>query len=125
MAAKNYAQLEELHRRYVRLGLRVLAFPSPALFFQEYHNSAEIERFLARNEITFPVFKRIKVNGPRAHPLYKFLKLKMNLERPLKRNFVKFLTNRDGAPVRLYDSSILPAEIENEIVACLTESFGN
>ena len=50
----------------------------------------------------FPLFKKIKVNGNDAHPLWKFLKNKQTgvLGSAIKWNFTKFLCDRNGVPVQ-------------------------
>ena len=58
--------------------------------------------------VTFPLFAKIDVNGPNAHPLYRFLKK----EKPgifgifgsgaIRWNFTKFLVDRKGNVVARY-----------------------
>jgi glutathione peroxidase len=52
-----------------------------------------------------------------AHPLYKYLKLKMdgNNDTPIKWNFAKFLVDRNGIPIKKYPSAIDPKAIEEDI----------
>jgi len=52
-----------------------------------------------------------------AHPLYKYLKLKIdgNNDTPIKWNFAKFLVDRNGIPIKKYPSAIDPKAIKEDI----------
>src|SRR6202790_868160 len=70
-----YAGLEALYDRLEDAGLTVLGFPCNQFGAQEPGAEAEIGAFCSKNYgVTFPMFAKIEVNGPRAHPLYKYLK---------------------------------------------------
>src|ERR1051326_1390992 len=69
-----YTALEKLYREYKDQGFEVLAFPCNQFRGQEPGTAAEIKNFCQSNyEVSFPIFSKIEVNGPNAHPLYKFL----------------------------------------------------
>lgn len=51
--------------------------------FQEPGSEADIKQFAAGYGVEFDMFSKINVNGSSAHPLYRFLKLR------LKGNFGK------------------------------------
>ena len=95
-----YAELVALHREMARDGLSVLAFPCDQFGGQEPGNADEIAIFCrVAYDVTFPVFAKIEVNGPNAHPLYRFLKgAKPGIFGTpwIKWNFTKFLVDRDG-----------------------------
>jgi glutathione peroxidase len=72
--------------------------------------------------VTFPLFAKVDVNGPDAHPLYRQLRR----ERPgllgteaIKWNFTKFLVGRDGIVLRRYAPTDTPEEIASDIEAAL------
>lgn len=67
------------------------------------------------------MFSKINVNGDTAHPLYKYLKSKVDgtFGSFIKWNFSKFLVNREGVPVKRYSPTTKPLEIENDIVKLL------
>ena len=70
-----YAGLEELYKQYKDRGLVILGFPCNQFGAQEPGAEAEIAQFCELNYgVTFPIFAKIDVNGPDAHPLFKFLK---------------------------------------------------
>jgi len=70
-----YAGLEDLYEQFGDDGLTVLGFPCNQFGGQEPGGSAEIAEFCARNyRVTFPLFDKIEVNGPEAHPLFQYLK---------------------------------------------------
>jgi glutathione peroxidase len=101
-----YAALQALYRDYKNRGLEVLAFPSNQFGHQEPGTAREIRAFCSKNYgVSFPIFAKIDVNGPHAHPLYKFLrKQKPGILGPLgagriRWNFTKFLVSRDGIVV--------------------------
>src|ERR1700729_248152 len=70
-----YEGLEALYRQYKDKGLVVLGFPCNQFGAQEPGTEAEIALFCEVNYgVSFPIFAKIDVNGPNAHPLFKFLK---------------------------------------------------
>lgn len=110
-----YAGLEALYSEYRDRGLVVLGFPSNQFGAQEPGSAVEIGAFCEKKYgISFPMFSKIEVNGPGAHPLYRFLKK----QRPgifgfltggrISWNFAKFLTDRDGRVVARYSPSTRP-----------------
>ncbi len=114
-----YAGLEALWRRYGERGFAVLGFPCNQFGAQEPGDEAEIKGFCtARYDVTFPMFAKIDVNGPGAHPLFAWLasqQLGVLNTRALKWNFTKFLVDRNGRPVKRYAPSIAPARIAAHI----------
>src|ERR1700722_3743952 len=70
-----YAGLETLYQQYKDRGLVVLGFPCNQFGAQEPGTEEEIIEFCESNYgVSFPLFAKINVNGPNAHPLYKSLK---------------------------------------------------
>ena len=119
-----YAGLEALYRAHRAQGFAVLGFPCDQFGHQEPGDEAEIRRFCATTyDVTFPMFAKIEVNGPRAHPLYRYLKG----ERPgllgseaIKWNFTKFLVARDGAVLKRYAPKDTPERIGQDLTPLLT-----
>jgi len=114
-----YAGLERLYRAHKDEGFVVLGFPCDQFGRQEPGTDEEIEQFCAREYgVTFPLFSKIKVNGPDAHPLFRYLKAqKKGLfgSEAIKWNFTKFLVGPDGAVLRRYGSSDTPEVIEKDL----------
>ncbi|HVV54183.1 MAG TPA: glutathione peroxidase [Mucilaginibacter sp.] len=77
----------------------ILAFPSNDFGGQEPREGQEIAAFCENVGANYPVFEKIRVRGPYAHPLYKFFadkKLNGKLKSIPKWNFHKFLINKTG-----------------------------
>jgi glutathione peroxidase len=118
-----YAGLEALHRQYRDRGLVVLGFPCDQFGHQEPGDEAEIKSFCSLTyEVSFPLFAKIKVNGADAHPLYRFLKeARPGILRSeaIKWNFTKFLTGRDGEPLKRYAPSDKPESLAADVETAL------
>jgi glutathione peroxidase len=73
-------------------------------------------------DVTFPLFAKIDVNGPAAHPLYEHLKHDakgiLGTE-AIKWNFTKFLVGRDGEVVKRFAPNDKPEDLEKDIEAVL------
>jgi glutathione peroxidase len=120
-----YAGLEELYRKYRERGFTVLAFPCDQFGQQEPGNETEIKAFCQRTyDVTFPLFAKVTVNGPAAHPLYGYLKSARRGflgTKAIKWNFTKFLIDRDGVVVRRFGPMVRPERIEKDLVRILPE----
>jgi glutathione peroxidase len=114
-----YAGLEEIYRAYKDRGFKVLGFPCNQFGAQEPGSGAEISDFCQKNYgITFPIFAKIDVNGPQAHPLYRFLKRSKPGIFGIGRipwNFTKFLVDRKGRVVGRFGSSTKPEKLASTI----------
>jgi glutathione peroxidase len=125
-----YEELEKLYEKYHSQGFEVLDFPCNQFGQQAPGTDEAIHEFCKLNYGTeFPRFKKLKVNGDDADPLYKFLKeqkgfagfdanhpLTPVLEKMLvednpdyqqsadiKWNFTKFLINKRGQVVARFE----------------------
>jgi glutathione peroxidase len=126
-----YEGLESLYRAYHSRGFEVLGFPSNQFGAQEPGSEDEIGAFCRENyQVTFPLFAKICVNGPQAHPLYGFLKkekpgiLGMLGSGAIRWNFTKFLVGRDGSVVARFGPGKKPATLADAIERLLKESDG-
>ena len=119
-----YAGLEALHRQYKDRGFVVLGFPCNQFGGQEPADDRGIRQFCEdQYQVTFPIFSKIDVNGPHAHPLFVWLKThKAGLfgSEAIKWNFTKFLVDRSGHVVSRFGSHTTPAVIEPHVVALLS-----
>lgn len=116
---RQYAGLEELHRKYKDRGLTVLAFPCNQFGKQEPGDEEEIKAFCSLTyEVTFPIMKKIDVNGPNTAPLYKRLKQDKRgfLGTPgIKWNFTKFLVDKSGKVVKRYAPTDKPESLAKDV----------
>ena len=115
-----YAELEALYRRY-NGEVVVLGFPCNQFGRQEPGSDADIRRFCDEQySVTFPMFAKIDVNGPRAHPLYRHLKAAKRGflgRRAIAWNFTKFLVGRNGEVLKRYGSRTRAATIDRDLAA--------
>jgi glutathione peroxidase len=132
-----YEGLEALYRAERDNGLQVVGFPCNQFLEQEPGSNDEIQDFCKTTyDVTFPIFARVEVNGPDAHPLFEFLRgeapgdwgphlgeffeaisgLKPDAAPgDVRWNFTKFLVDADGNVVKRYESPVTPAEIGDDI----------
>ncbi len=116
---KQYAALQELYDNYQSKGFEILAFPCNQFGGQEPGSDEEISTFCKLNYgVTFPLFKKIEVNGKNAHPLFDFLKnnapVFLNMKE-VKWNFTKFLIDKNGKPVDRFSPTTNPEKIAPKI----------
>mmetsp|Transcript_8995 Transcript_8995/g.20104 ORF Transcript_8995/g.20104 Transcript_8995/m.20104 type:complete len:85 (+) Transcript_8995:387-641(+) len=66
------------------------------------------------------MFEKTEVNGPDAHPVWRFLKDgKEGFYHDVKWNFAKFLVGRDGQVISRYLPITSPSSIESDILKAL------
>jgi len=113
-----YAGLEKLYETYKNRGLTILGFPCNQFGDQEPGTDQEIALFCKRTyNITFPIMKKIDVNGDNTHPVYQFLKSQktsLGMTR-IKWNFEKFLVDSHGQVVDRYVSTTTPDKLVEHI----------
>ncbi|GAB4405478.1 MAG: glutathione peroxidase [Rhodoferax sp.] len=113
------AGLQSLHERLGPRGLVVLGFPCNQFGGQDPAPEAQIAQFCARNYgVSFPMMAKVEVNGPQAHPLFRWLcEAAPGLlgSRSIKWNFTKFLIGRDGQPIRRYAPTDTPQSLSRDI----------
>ncbi|MEB0206986.1 glutathione peroxidase [Pseudomonas sp. CCC3.1] len=113
-----YKGLEALWQQYKDQGLVILGFPCNQFGKQEPGDEAAISEFCELNfGVTFPLFKKIEVNGSQAHPL--FVQLKKRApgvlgSQGIKWNFTKFLVGPDGK-VKRYAPATKPEALKADI----------
>lgn len=113
-----YKGLEALWQQYKDQGLVILGFPCNQFGQQEPGDEAEISEFCELNfGVTFPLFKKVEVNGNNAHPL--FVELKKRApgvlgSETIKWNFTKFLIGPDGK-VERYAPATKPSALKADI----------
>ena len=118
-----FGGLEELHKAYTGKGLVVLGFPCNQFGSQDPGADGEIAEFCQVNYgVSFPMMSKIDVNGPAAHPLYKWLSAEapgLLGSKSIKWNFTKFLVGKDGQVIRRYAPTDKPADLAKDVEAAL------
>ena len=133
-----YDALEELWKKYGEKGLQVIGFPCDQFGHQEPGSDEQIEEFCRINHgVTFPLMKKTEVNGPDAHPVYKYLKSQKGFQgfgkgvkakmmevvrksnnrndpdnSEIEWNFTKFLISRDGTRIERFAPTIPMETVE-------------
>jgi glutathione peroxidase len=123
-----YQGLQDLYRQYKDQGFAVLGFPCNQFGGQEPGDAQQISAFCASNYgVEFPMFQKIEVNGPGAHPLYSWLKAeKAGIlgSAAIKWNFTKFLVGRDGKVLRRYGPTVKPEGLRADVERALAANSG-
>ena len=118
-----YAGLQRLQERFGGRGFEVLGFPCNQFGKQEPGDAAQIGSFCEKNfGVTFPLFEKVDVKGPDAHPLFRYLTGEARGllgTRWIKWNFTKFLVDRQGKVLKRYAPKTTPETIAADIEALL------
>jgi len=118
-----YKGLEKLWEEYKDEGLVILGFPCNQFGKQEPGDEGAISSFCELNYgVSFPLFKKIDVNGSDAHPLFTELKKRapgLLGSQGIKWNFTKFLISADGQQVKRFAPATKPEDLTGEIEALL------
>ncbi|APG62624.1 glutathione peroxidase [Sphingorhabdus lutea] len=114
-----YEELEQLHREYGDKGLVIIGFPCNQFGAQEPGDEAEILNFCSLTyDVSFPLAKKIDVNGENASALWKYLKSQqagLLGSRAIKWNFTKFLVDKKGDVVARYGPQVKPKSLAPQI----------
>ena len=121
-----FAGLEKIYSSYKEGGFVVLGFPCNQFGAQEPGSPEQITSFCQKNfGVTFPMFAKIDVNGPAAHPLFAFLTQKkpglLGTSR-IKWNFTKFLVDRSGRVISRFAPAKKPESIAPAVERLLREN---
>ena len=118
-----FKRLEYIYQKYKDQGFEILAFPSNNFFNQEPRTGYNLETYCrVKEQVTFPVFKRIHVRGPYVHPLYAFLSesnLNGSIDSKPIWNFHKYLVNKQGEIVDFYYPTTSP--LSSQIIRKIEE----
>ncbi|MBK8956738.1 MAG: glutathione peroxidase [Saprospiraceae bacterium] len=113
-----YAELEELYKKFGGDKFTILGFPTNNFGGQEPGTNAEIQQFCQKNYgVSFPMMAKISVKGEAMHPLYQWLTRQSEngvQDAEVKWNFQKFLIDESGnwARVISYKESPMSDEIQ-------------
>jgi glutathione peroxidase len=118
-----FAGLEKLWQTYRDRGLVIVGFPSNEFGNQDPGSNEDIASFCQLNYgVSFPMMAKVKVNGPEAHPLWKWLTAEARGvlgTQAVKWNFTKFLVSRRGEVLKRYAPTDTPESIARDIEAAL------
>ncbi len=110
-----YSGLQDLYEKYQEDGLEILDFPSNQFANQAPEDEEEIKRIREEDfNVSYPLFKKINVNGDTEDPLYTFLKTEKGglLGSAIKWNFTKFLVDREGQVIKRYAPTDTPEKLD-------------
>lgn len=118
-----YDGLEALYKTHKDSGLEVIGFPCDQFGHQEPGSDSDIAQFCEmRFNLSFPLSKKVEVNGDNAAPIYKLLKDAapgVLGSKQIKWNFTKFLVNKQGVVIKRYSPTTKPEQMEADITAAL------
>jgi len=107
-----YAQLEELYKKYGGETFTIIGFPANNFLSQEPGTNSEIREFCTKNYgVTFPMMSKISVKGKDQDPIYKWLTSKEEngvMDAPVKWNFQKFMIDEKGHIVGMVEPGTSP-----------------
>ncbi len=129
-----YDSLQDMYEENQAKGFEILDFPCNQFANQAPGSDEEIESFCTgRYGITFPLFKKIEVNGDNAEPLFTYLKSqqgftnksfkmkllgllsKTNKSNDIHWNFTKFLVDREGNVVARFEPTVSMEEVKSKV----------
>lgn len=139
-----YEGLEGLQQEFGEAGLQILGFPCNQFDGQEPGTSEQILSFCTLNfGVSFPIYSKIDVNGPTAHPLYTYLRaahpgnfgpesgslyewVEESIPEAIgtdqiKWNFTKFLVARNGEVITRFEPTVEPADMKADIQEALAK----
>jgi glutathione peroxidase len=114
-----YKGLEQLYEQYKDKGFSVLAFPCNDFGAQEPGSAKDIATFCkTRFDVTFPLFEKVKTQGPGQSPVYQFVTAGHG--KP-QWNFHKYLIDKNGQVIGEFPDRTGPdsAELRAAIDAAL------
>lgn len=107
-----YKQLQSLHDTLAGQGFAVVGVPCNQFGGQEPGSEKEIMEFCStRFSVSFPMSRKVNVNGPDRHPLFAWLTdQEQGFPGDVAWNFEKFLLDSEGALVGRYPSATDPRD---------------
>lgn len=120
-----YKELEALYQKYKDQGFVVLGFPCNQFAQQEPGSNKEINEFCkTKYGVTFPLFSRLEVNGPKQtkHELYECLTGETSrFPGDIEWNFTKFLISKQGQILNRFAPDDGP--LANPIISCIEKAL--
>ncbi len=110
--------LEKLYKDYHDQGLEVLGLPSNQFHQELKDDEATNDYCQLHYGVTFPMTKRVVLNGSGEDPLFTYLKDSSGHGK-IKWNYTKFLIGKNGELIHRYAPMTKPEKMEDEIVSAL------
>jgi glutathione peroxidase len=118
-----FAGLEALWKDLQGRRMTVVGFPSNEFAGQDPGSNEEIAAFCQKNYgVSFPMMAKVEVNGPQAHPLWKWMRAQAPgpaADGAIQWNFTKFLIGRDGRVLKRFEPVEKPEALRPVIEAAL------
>ncbi|KAL0029397.1 hypothetical protein WJX77_004644 [Trebouxia sp. C0004] len=114
----DFATLED---KFAGQGLTIVAFPCNQFLSQEPGSNKDIKEFARSKGFKGVLMDKIDVNGPKASPVYTFLKAASGDTSPISWNFAKFLVKKDGTVFGRYGPSSTAVDLTPHIEKLLAE----
>lgn len=119
--APQLEQLEALYQQYHQAGFTVIGLPSNQFNQELDSGQAATEYCQLHFGVTFPMTKRVWVNGEQADPLFTYLKKETTGEE-IAWNYTKFLIGRNGQIIGRYEPKTTPEEFSADIAEAVQNS---
>ncbi|GAA1292923.1 MULTISPECIES: glutathione peroxidase [Brachybacterium] len=109
--------LQSLQDEFSEHGFTVLGFPSDQFHQDPGSDEDTKDACTSTYDVTFPLFSKIDVNGPGAHPLWRWMREQKAgvMGGRIAWNFTKFLVDGDGNVQRRYAPPVPPVRIASRI----------
>ncbi len=120
-----YQGLQALYERYGDRGFIVIGAPSNDFGGQEPKSEGEIQEFCqGAFGVTFPLTEKVRVQGPDAHPFYRWARETGGEKLTPRWNFHKYLISADGKLVGAFSTRTKPEakEVTDAIEAQLASA---
>jgi glutathione peroxidase len=144
--SRQFAGIQKLYESHHEQGFEILGFPCNQFNEKEPGSNSEVQEYCESNfGVTFPLFEKMEVRGPSAHPLFQHLTQQapyqgfdtrtsdgqwmqdfLHEKHPeiyaddgIKWNFSKFLIDRDGHVKARFETTTEPLDIEPAIESLL------
>lgn len=119
--APQLEQLEALYQQYHQAGFTVIGLPSNQFNQELDSDQAATEYCQLHFGVTFPMTKRVWVNGEQADPLFTYLKKETTGEE-IAWNYTKFLIGKNGEILGRYEPKTTPEEFKADIAEAVQNS---
>jgi glutathione peroxidase len=144
--SRQFAGIQKLYESHHEQGFEILGFPCNQFNEKEPGSNSEVQEYCESNfGVTFPLFEKMEVRGPSAHPLFQYLTQQAPFQGfdtrtsdgqrmhdflqekypeisagdGIKWNFSKFLIDRDGHVKARFETTMEPLDIEPAIESLL------